>query len=183
MSKWDTTQCIPEQDLIPEWALKQMGDLLEKHNTIGSLVEVAMGFDLWFLPKDMVLGMFDALRRKGLRLVTTHVGQNAFMGESLTNNLSKTLIDSTDRPPIAGTEFSVLRPPPRSFRSHGLVTRQAVPCTITLQWHFSGGSYPPRQVGDRSQQHTWHGGKSPPFRNSPIHDNFVSFSSVNNGIS
>ncbi len=32
MSKWDQLQCVPEQDLIPEWSLKQLGDLSEKHN-------------------------------------------------------------------------------------------------------------------------------------------------------
>lgn len=40
-----------------------------------------MGFDFWFLPKGKVLGMFRYLRSRGLRLVTTHVGRNAYMGE------------------------------------------------------------------------------------------------------
>lgn len=81
MSQWDQSQCLPEQDIMPAWALRQLGDLIEKHNTSASLVEVGMGFDLWFLPKDMVLGVFETLRQKGLRLVTSHVGRNAFMGE------------------------------------------------------------------------------------------------------
>ncbi|EXJ57058.1 hypothetical protein A1O7_07402 [Cladophialophora yegresii CBS 114405] len=80
MARWDQAQCVPEQDLVPEWAVQQLGDLLENHNNAASLVEIGMGFDLWFLPKDMVLGMFQTLRQKGLRLVTSHVARNAFMG-------------------------------------------------------------------------------------------------------
>jgi hypothetical protein len=83
MSKWDADQCVPDQDPIPAWALEQLGDLIGKHNKPTSPVEIALGFDLWFLPKDMVLGIFDSLRQKGLRLVTTHVGRNAFQGASL----------------------------------------------------------------------------------------------------
>ena len=83
MSKWDKSQCVPEEDPIPEWATNQLGDLIVQHNTSPSLVEIALGFDLWFLPKEMVLAIFETLRRKGLRLVTIHVGRNAFMGGSV----------------------------------------------------------------------------------------------------
>ncbi|KAJ9615762.1 hypothetical protein H2200_001839 [Cladophialophora chaetospira] len=104
ISKWDKSQCVPEQDLIPEWALKQLGDLSEKHNSPGSLVEVAMGFDLWFLPKDMVLGIFGALRQSRLRLVTAHVGRNAFMG--LQSQVQKFKSYDLLRSPFAPAESS-----------------------------------------------------------------------------
>src|ERR1700761_3800891 len=28
MSQWDQSQCVPEQDLIPEWAVQQLGNLI-----------------------------------------------------------------------------------------------------------------------------------------------------------
>jgi hypothetical protein len=79
MSNWDQSECVPEQDLIPDWALKQVGEFAQKHNKTSSVVEIGLGFDLWFLPKDMVLPMLENLRQQGLRLVTTHVTRNALM--------------------------------------------------------------------------------------------------------
>ncbi|OAL37484.1 hypothetical protein AYO20_03333 [Fonsecaea nubica] len=80
MSKWDQSQCIPDQDLLPEWALKQIADLAQTHNQPGAMVEIGMGFDFWFLPQEMVLGMLAKLRQSGLRVLTSHAGCNAFMG-------------------------------------------------------------------------------------------------------
>ncbi|OQV09033.1 hypothetical protein CLAIMM_13215 [Cladophialophora immunda] len=80
MSKWDQSQCIPDEDLLPEWALTQIAELAQKHNRPAATVEIGMGFDFWFLPHGMVLDMFGKLRKSGLRVLTTHVGCNAFMG-------------------------------------------------------------------------------------------------------
>ncbi|KAH0832648.1 amidohydrolase family protein [Fonsecaea pedrosoi] len=80
ISKWDQSQCTPDQDLLPEWALKQIAELAETHNQPGAVVEIGMGFDFWFLPQEMVLGMLAKLRQSGLRVLTSHAGCNAFMG-------------------------------------------------------------------------------------------------------
>ncbi|EXJ93224.1 hypothetical protein A1O3_01781 [Capronia epimyces CBS 606.96] len=86
MTQWDRSSCVPNQDLLPEWALTQLCDWAEKYNYPTSesqattTVEIGMGFDFWFLPREMVLGMFERLRQKGVRIVTTHVGRNAFQG-------------------------------------------------------------------------------------------------------
>ncbi|KIX98800.1 uncharacterized protein Z520_05261 [Fonsecaea multimorphosa CBS 102226] len=80
MSKWDQSQCIPDQDLLPEWALTQIAELAQKYNRPATTVEIGMGFDFWFLPQEMVLSMFGKLRKSGLRVLTTHVGSSAFMG-------------------------------------------------------------------------------------------------------
>ncbi|KAI1627411.1 hypothetical protein EDD37DRAFT_622239 [Exophiala viscosa] len=90
MSQWDQSCCVPDQDLLPQWAMSQLRDWVGKynHNNGGSqssdkvapTVEVGMGFDLWFLPKDVVLPMLTELGEKGLRVLTTHVGCNAFQG-------------------------------------------------------------------------------------------------------
>ncbi|KIW83485.1 hypothetical protein Z517_02730 [Fonsecaea pedrosoi CBS 271.37] len=80
ISKWDQSQCIPDQDLLPEWALKQIAELAQTQNQPGAVVEIGMGFDFWFLPQEMVLGMLAKLRQSGLRVLTSHAGCNAFMG-------------------------------------------------------------------------------------------------------
>ncbi|KIV85869.1 hypothetical protein PV11_01522 [Exophiala sideris] len=87
MSQWDQSSCIPDQDLLPKWAVSQLSEWLEKYNhnergnAVAATVEVGMGFDLWFLPKDVVLPMLTELGEKGLRVLTTHVGCNAFQGQ------------------------------------------------------------------------------------------------------
>ena len=84
ITQWDQTSCVPNHDILPDWALSQLGDWAEKFNgpqSESTTVEVGMGFDFWFLPKEMVLGMLTKLRGKGLRLLTGHGGRNAFMGE------------------------------------------------------------------------------------------------------
>lgn len=90
MTEWNKTDCVPNGELLPEWALSQLGGLVEKYNRNRrdetrqddkAVVEVGLGFDLWFLPKEMVLGLFKDLGSKGLRIVTTHVGRNALQGK------------------------------------------------------------------------------------------------------
>ena len=91
MTQWDQSSCVPDQDLLPTWAMSQLSDWVKKYNhnehhnhtadAAAPTVEVGMGFDLWFLPKDVVLPMLTELGEKGLRVLTTHVGCNAFQGK------------------------------------------------------------------------------------------------------
>ena len=70
-------------DFMPEWSLDQLSELATKYNgNTTSRVEIALGFDGWFLPKDLVLGAFERLRKSGVRLITSHVSRNAFYGRS-----------------------------------------------------------------------------------------------------
>jgi hypothetical protein len=84
LTHWDKTICDINQDFLPDWSLDQLSELATKLNgDRTSRVEVGLGFDAWFLPKDFVLGAFERLRKSGVRLVTTHVVRNAFFGRSL----------------------------------------------------------------------------------------------------
>ncbi len=118
MSSWNRQQCVPEQDPVPDWALKQLGELIEKHQQSRSLVEIALGFDLWFLPKDMVLGMFESLRQKGMRLVTAHVGHNAFMGDCPLPHID-ILADILDRSPVSYPAVAFLQALAKPVRAVG----------------------------------------------------------------
>ncbi|KIW19978.1 hypothetical protein PV08_00553 [Exophiala spinifera] len=84
MTEWSETGCVPSGELLPEWALSQLGRLVEQYNRNpqdhDATVEIGLGFDLWFLPKDMILGLLKELGSKGLRVVTTHVSRNALQG-------------------------------------------------------------------------------------------------------
>ncbi|KAK5056110.1 hypothetical protein LTR84_012663 [Exophiala bonariae] len=81
LSHWDEKTCDINTEFLPEWSLDQLSELASKHNRDPkSRVEVGLGFDAWFLPKDLVLGAFQKLKGNGVRLVTSHVTRNAFFG-------------------------------------------------------------------------------------------------------
>ena len=132
ISRWDQSECQPDQELLPDWALEQLGEFATKHNNSTSLVEVGMGFDFWFLPKDTVLGMFEKLRQKGLRLVTAHCGRNAFMGE-LPNSVSCLPLTQIDaRSPFAGPDVPLIRSSASTIPTVGFHTAHAFPTPFAL---------------------------------------------------
>lgn len=119
MAKWDQSHAVPEQDPLPGWALEQLGDLAQKYNSRpGLLVEVAMGFDLWYLPKDMVLAFLDTLGKKGLRLVTSHIERNAFFGKFVPE--SRVMAFFT-RELTSWCKSTGLEPPIRKLQSYDLL--------------------------------------------------------------
>lgn len=83
LTQWDETTCGIDTNFLPEWSLDQLSELASKYNgDLKSRVEIGLGFDFWFLPKDQVLGAFRRLRENGVRLVTSHVTRNAYYGKS-----------------------------------------------------------------------------------------------------
>ncbi|KAJ9633285.1 hypothetical protein H2204_007181 [Knufia peltigerae] len=123
MTLWNQTECVPTDDLLPDWAMSQLGDLIEQHNgkrNENATVEIGLGFDLWFLPKDMVLGLLNDLGSKGLRIVTTHVGRNALQGRKKKAKHTKNIgyVMKTDTVPKGFqsmiqlfSSYDLLRPP------------------------------------------------------------------------
>lgn len=82
LDQWDATSAIASHDFLPDWAMKQLGDLAGKYNRdTANLIEIGLGFDSWFLPKDLVMGTLQSLRKSGIRVVTTHTSRNAFFSK------------------------------------------------------------------------------------------------------
>lgn len=58
-------------------------------------VHIGCGFDYWFLPQPVVVGLFSRLREAGVKLFTTHYCYNPVTGKS-----QQTLHSSSLRAPF-----------------------------------------------------------------------------------
>ena len=75
-----TTEIVPEKDLIPDWFMKQLGELATQQPFADGRVYLGWAFDLLFLPKEMVVPMYEQVRQLCIKLITTHVVKNAVFG-------------------------------------------------------------------------------------------------------
>ncbi len=75
-----TTEIVPDKDLIPDWFMKQLGELAAKQPFGDGRVYLGWAFDLLFLPKEMVVPLYEQVRKLGIKLITTHVAKNAVFG-------------------------------------------------------------------------------------------------------
>ena len=81
IAEWDKSKFVPEQDIITDWGTKQLEDFMSKQ-PLGqnATVHIGLGFDFFFLPKEIVVGIFKHVRQAGAKLITTHVARSAVLG-------------------------------------------------------------------------------------------------------
>ena len=72
LSKWDSETIVPDWNHIPDWMIPQLEDLGKKAPFNNGLVQLGFGFDGYFLPKEMVIGIFEKVRGLGVKLITSH---------------------------------------------------------------------------------------------------------------
>lgn len=72
LSKWDSSNIEPDMDYMPPWLMSQIEDLSKKAPFNDGLVNLGFSFDGFFLPKDMVVGVYETIRALGVKLITTH---------------------------------------------------------------------------------------------------------------
>jgi cytosine/adenosine deaminase-related metal-dependent hydrolase len=77
-----TAEIVPDMDLIPDWFMKQLVELAAQQPFGDGRVYLGWAFDLLFLPKEMVVPMYEQVRKLGIKLITTHVAKNAVFGTS-----------------------------------------------------------------------------------------------------
>ena len=78
-----TKEVVPDMDLIPDWFMKQLGELAAQQPFGEGRVYLGWAFDLLFLPKEMVVPMYEQVRKFGIKLITTHMVKNAVFGTYL----------------------------------------------------------------------------------------------------
>ncbi|KAF4992233.1 hypothetical protein FDECE_13785 [Fusarium decemcellulare] len=71
---------IPYPDIIPTWFSEQMENLAKSQPFGNGRVSLGFGFDLWFLPKDKVIKIWEQVRNLGVKLLTTHYCKNRIFG-------------------------------------------------------------------------------------------------------
>lgn len=80
LTKWDESDCVADEDLMPDWACKQLEELAAQQPFGDGRVHIGFGFDALFLPKDMVVAIYERFRKAGVKIITSHVGKNALQG-------------------------------------------------------------------------------------------------------
>ncbi|KAJ7167377.1 hypothetical protein C8R43DRAFT_1161030 [Mycena crocata] len=78
-----------ETSLMPDWVQSQLAELAAKQPFGNGRVQLGFAFDGYFLPKDMIVALFEQIRGLGVKLITSHYVRNAVMGnDSLVGLLS-----------------------------------------------------------------------------------------------
>jgi hypothetical protein len=69
---------IPAGDMLDNWVSKQLEDLAATGPWADGRVQLGLGFDGLFLPKDVVVDLYDRARKAGVKVITTHYVRGYF---------------------------------------------------------------------------------------------------------
>lgn len=61
-----------EDTLIPDWVLEQLTELCQRGPFSDGRVTMGFGFDFYFLPKEVLVGIFGKVRELGIKTITSH---------------------------------------------------------------------------------------------------------------
>ncbi|TAQ83203.1 hypothetical protein B7494_g8474 [Chlorociboria aeruginascens] len=86
-----------EQDLLADWVIKTLEELASQAPFNNGVVTLGFGFDGLFLPKEIVVNLYNKVKSLGIKVITSHYVRGALMGShSLCSILhSYSLLDST----------------------------------------------------------------------------------------
>ncbi len=72
VKSWSPELEMQTDDLMPAWVMDQLEELGHQAPFGDGRVELGFAFDLFFLPKEMVVGIFEQARKIGVKLITSH---------------------------------------------------------------------------------------------------------------
>jgi hypothetical protein len=61
-----------EGELVPEWWWEQIRNLAGRQPFAGGRISLGLGWDAFYLPKEMVVKVFEDIRALGIKLITCH---------------------------------------------------------------------------------------------------------------
>ena len=67
-----------DQDMLPAWLFEQLAALCQKGSLGDGRVTMGFGFDFFFLPKDVIVNIFNQVRAMGVKTITTHYVKSHF---------------------------------------------------------------------------------------------------------
>ncbi|MCJ1477421.1 hypothetical protein MMC13_006092 [Lambiella insularis] len=70
-SHWDTRSCEPDWEVLPNWTLPFLEKTCREH-PFDNRVHMGLGYDLFFLPKDIMISVYEQSRKAGVKCITTH---------------------------------------------------------------------------------------------------------------
>lgn len=79
--------------MLADWVMKTLESLASKAPFGDGRVQLGFAFDGYFLPKEMVIALFDKVKALGIKVITTHYTRNVVTGIiiPLTNISTNTL--------------------------------------------------------------------------------------------
>ncbi|KFZ14192.1 hypothetical protein V502_06186 [Pseudogymnoascus sp. VKM F-4520 (FW-2644)] len=87
LTSWTKDSIILSSDILPAWSLDQLEALATSQPFGNGRVTIGLGFDFFFLPREMVIGIFNRFRKAGVKVITCHVSKNAVCGTGSTVTL------------------------------------------------------------------------------------------------
>ena len=67
-----------DEALLPDWVFEQLATLSRDAPFGDGRVTIGFGFDMFFLPKEVVVGVFEKVRALGLKTITSHYVKSHF---------------------------------------------------------------------------------------------------------
>jgi cytosine/adenosine deaminase-related metal-dependent hydrolase len=83
VEQWDNQTIKPNMDIWPGYIMDKIGQWCKEGGDAGlaGRVHAGLGFDLFFLPKEMVQGIWAQAQQLGVKLITSHVSRGAISGQ------------------------------------------------------------------------------------------------------
>lgn len=68
------------QELLAGWVMSELESLALKAPFADGRVQLGFAFDGFFLPKEMVVPLFEKVKSIGIKIITVHSGRGAVLG-------------------------------------------------------------------------------------------------------
>ncbi|KAL3471657.1 Metallo-dependent hydrolase [Aspergillus californicus] len=65
-------ELVPANDMLADWVFEQIDALAASLPWVDGRVQLGFAFDGWFLPKELVVGLFERVRKAGITQFTSH---------------------------------------------------------------------------------------------------------------
>lgn len=66
---------------MPKSSMAHIFELARSQPYGNGRVHIGFGFDYWFLPQEVIIGLFSGLRNAGITLFTSHYAKNPALGK------------------------------------------------------------------------------------------------------
>jgi hypothetical protein len=80
VQSWTSKGIIPDSNWLPDWFSEHLEELASSQPFGNGRVYLGLGFDLYFLPKEVVISLFKQIRNLGIKLITSHYASNQILG-------------------------------------------------------------------------------------------------------
>ncbi|OBT53643.1 hypothetical protein VE04_06309, partial [Pseudogymnoascus sp. 24MN13] len=87
LTSWTKDSIMLSSDILPAWSLDQLEALATSQPFGNGRVTIGLGFDFFFLPREIIIGIFNRFRKAGVKVITCHVSKNAVCGTGSTVTL------------------------------------------------------------------------------------------------